>query len=113
MPATSQTILGRQFNSITKRVNTAEQKRLKYRLGIAVLLATDTTTKKRLEKIHCCLNYVAGVEPFGRPFLANLTSEFVGMKEDVAIKLSPVTRIGLEIWDQILCQIRVFQLTLY
>ena len=75
---------------------------MKYRLKIAALLATATTTRKQLEKIHGCLNYVAGVEPFGRPFLASLTSEFSGVKEGEAIKLSPVTRMGLEIWEQIL-----------
>ena len=78
LPATSQVILGRLFNSMTKRINTAMDKRTKYRLRIAALLITDSTTRKELEKIHGCLSYVADVEPFGRPFLAHLTLAMTG-----------------------------------
>ena len=81
LPAQSQVILGRCFNSITKRVNTADTKRTKNRLRIASILATEITTRKEIEKIHGCLNYVADVEPFGRPFLAYLTAAMTGRSE--------------------------------
>ena len=97
LPAKVQVILGRQFNAVTRRVNTAERKRMKYRLRIAAMLTTASTTKKQLEKLHGCLNYVAGVEPFGRPFLASLTTAMTGVEEDAAIVLSPVARISLQI----------------
>ena len=102
LPAKSQVILGRLFNSVTKRVKTAEKKKLKYRLRIASLLAIEVTTRKELEKMHGCLNYVAGVEPFGRPFLAHLTMAMSDTKEKTPIRLSPVARWGLRIWDLIL-----------
>ena len=69
---------------------------MKYRLRIAALLATTTTTRKELEKIHGCLNYVAGVEPFGRPFLANLTTAMTGVEEGVPITLSQVATLTLK-----------------
>ena len=102
LPAKIQTILGRRFNSTTKRVNTDEKKRKKYRLRIAAILATDVTSKKELEVIHGCLNYVAGVEPFGRPFLAHLTMAMAGRREDEPITLSSLARSSLQIWEQIL-----------
>ena len=78
-------------------MNTAEKKRIKYRLRIAALLATTSTTRKQVEKLHGCLNLVAGVEPFGRPFLANLTTAITGIKENEPIVLSTVAKIGLQI----------------
>ena len=102
LPDKSQVILGRRFNSITKRVSTAEKKRKKYRLRILELLTTGKTTRKELERIHGCLNYAVGVEPFGRPFLANLTMEMTGVEDGELVVLSPLTRLSLKIWDQIL-----------
>ena len=102
LPAKSQVILGRVFNSDTRRVTTAAKKRTKYRLRIAAILSTSTTTRKELEKIHGCLNYVAGVEPFGRPFLANLTTAMTGIEDGDPIVLSRVAICSLKIWEQIL-----------
>ena len=97
MPARIQVILGRQFNSTNQRVNTAKKKQIKYRLRIAVLLAMGVTFRKDLEKIHGCLNYVADVEPFGRPFLAPLTKAISGIEENTPIILPYMTRLSLEI----------------
>ena len=66
------------------------------------LLTTGKTTRKELGRIHGCLNYAAGVEPFGRPFLANLTMEMTGVEDGELVVLSPLTRLSLKIWDQIL-----------
>ena len=102
LPATSQVILGRLFNSRTKRIRTAKNKRTKYRLRIASLLITDSTTRNEIEKIHGCLSYVADVEPFGRPFLAHLTLAMAGKKDHEPIILTPLARMSLKIWDLIL-----------
>ena len=102
LPIKEQVILGRRFNSITKRVCTSEKKRRRYRLRIAEILVMEKTTRKELERIHGCLNYAAGVEPFGRPFLANLTMAMTGVAEGDLIALSQLTRLSLEIWEQIL-----------
>ena len=95
-------ILGRRFNSVTRRVNTADRKITKYRLKIASMLAIDFTTRQELEKIHGCLSYVADVEPFGRPFLAHLTMLMAGKGKKDPIAISPLVRQSLHIWDVIL-----------
>ena len=102
LPAKEQIILGRHFDSVSRRVNTALKKRKKYRLRIAALLATEYTSKKELEKIHGCLNDVAGVEPFGRPFLAPITMAMTSVEDDEPISLSEGVRICLRIWEHIL-----------
>ena len=61
------------------------------------MLNTEFTTRKDLEKIHGCLNYVAGVEPFGRPFLAHLTMAMAGKVGGDQIAISPLVRQFLEI----------------
>ena len=102
LPARAQVILGRLFNSVTRRVNTEDKKRTKYRARIASMLNNEFTTRKDLEKIHGCLNYVAGVEPFGRPFLAHLTMAMAGKAGGDRIAISRLVRQCLEIWDAIL-----------
>ena len=101
LPARSQVILGRLFNSTSNRVTTAN-KRKKYRLRNASMLSTDVTTRIEVEKIHGCLNYVAEVEPFGRPCLAHLTIAMTGKDENDQIALSPLIRQSLKIWEWIL-----------
>ena len=104
LPARSQVILGRRYDSCLKRVFTSEKKVMKYRLRIAAALAMELVSRKSLEKLHGCLNYVAVVEPFGRPFLAHLTMAISGEGLDEMIILSKLARLGLRIWDQILKQ---------
>ena len=50
LPAKRQVILGRQYDSMTARVNTAENKIRKYRLRIAAVLALQWISIKELEK---------------------------------------------------------------
>ena len=93
LSAKSKVILGRQYKPITKQVNTAERKRIKRPFRITALLTTVSTTRKQVEKLHRCLNYVAGVGPFGRPFFANLTTAITGEKEEATV-LTLVARKG-------------------
>ena len=102
LPAPKQVILGRLFNSVTRRVNTADKKGTKYRKRITDMLNGEFTTRKELEKIHGCLNYVADVEPFGRPFLAHLTMAMAGRDDIEKITISPLLRQSLQIWELIL-----------
>ena len=53
-------------------------------------------------KVHENLNYAAGVTPFGRPFLAPLTSATVGKEPTDAVPVTPIIKIGLRIWERIL-----------
>ena len=82
LPAQVQVILGKCFNSVSGRINTAATKVVKYRLRIAAALATSSTTRNAVEKLHGCLNYVAEVEPFGRPFLADLMTAISDSEDD-------------------------------
>ena len=66
------------------------------------MLTEDTTTRKKLEKLHGCLNYVSCVEPFGKPFLSHLTTAFAGSNIDDSIPSSPLLKLCLRIWTYIL-----------
>ena len=113
LPATRQVILGRSYDSTTKRVNTALKKVRKYRLRIASALAVNVVSTKEIEKLHGCLNYVADIEPFGRPFLAHLTMALSEAGEEDTVTLSKLTKLGLKIWDRILCRNKEAHLILY
>ena len=69
----------------------------KYRFRIAAVLAVDVISIKSLEKLHGCLNYVAEVEPFGRTFLAHLTTAISGVGDKEVTKLSELAKIRLKI----------------
>ena len=97
LPAERQVILGRQYDSTTARVNSAEKKIRKYRLRIAAVLAVERVSTLELEKLHGCLNYVAEVEPFNRPFLAHMTMAISSAMEDMMVSLSPLSKLGLKI----------------
>ena len=97
LPARCQIILGRKYDSRLARICTAEKKVFKYRLRIAAVLAVDVISIKSLEKLHGCLNYVAEVEPFGRPFLAHLTTAISDAGDKEVTKLSELAKIGLKI----------------
>ena len=97
LPARVQVILGKCFDSVIGRISTAAVKVVKYRLRIAAMLATRLTTRNAVEKLHGCLNYVAEVEPFGRPFLADLMTVISGTSDGEPVRLSAVARMGLQI----------------
>ena len=101
-PAKTQIILGRLCNSSTGRITTAEQKRQKYLRRLREMSSEHTTTKKMLEKLHGNLNYVAGIEPYGRPFLAHLTNAISGSRYDEEVILPFVARRALLVWERIL-----------
>ena len=69
---------------------------------LRAMLQEDSTTRKNLEKLHGQLNYVADIEPFGRPFLAHLTNAMVDRTTKDEIRLSNMTKESLKIWEQIL-----------
>ena len=97
LPAQKQVILGRVYNSISKRVTTDQKKIQKYRLRIAEILALEFTTRTDVEKLHGCLNYVADVEPFGRPFLAHLTMAISSTEEGERVERSSLAKVGLRL----------------
>ena len=102
MPSTVQVILGRQYNSTSKRINTDTKKVKKYRLRIASSLAVEGNSRKDIERLHGSLNYVAAIEPFGRPFLSHLITALSEAGEENMVHLSELARQGLKIWDLIL-----------
>ena len=59
LPAKRQVILGCLYDSMTRKVRTAEKKRKKYIKRITDLLKTSTTTVTILQKLHGNLNYAA------------------------------------------------------
>ena len=59
-------------------------------------------TKDEIESLHGSLNYVAEVEPFGRPFLAALSKASTRRNRKEMIPIPDEVRHGLFIWNRIL-----------
>ena len=97
LPAKEQVILGRKFNSTTRRITTDITKREKYLGRVKSMILESTTTRKKLEKLHGFVNYVADIEPFGRPFLAHLTNAMTGVKPKEEIILYALAKLGLKV----------------
>ena len=102
LQAKIQIILGRKFNSSTRRITTSQKKKEKYLKRVQLMIREDTTTRKLLEKLHGNLNYVADIEPFGRPFLSQLTNAMSGASPKQEIVLPRQTKLGLKVWYRIL-----------
>ena len=102
LPARQQVILGCLWDSVERRVRTAEKKRKKYRRKIASFLSKSTTTTEDILKLHGSLNYAAQVAPFGRPFLAPLTNLTTYKEPRDKVVIDDLTRKGLGIWEKIL-----------
>ena len=96
-PAREQIILGRHWSSITRRVKTAPEKQGKYLQRLREFITGETTTRKELERVHGYLAYVANIEPYGKPFLAHLTTAMSGKTTDDTITIPAEVRLGLEI----------------
>ena len=56
LPAKKQVILGREFDATARRIRTYEKKRLKYLDRVRAMIVEETTTRKKLEQLHGCLN---------------------------------------------------------
>ena len=104
LPAKKQVILGREFDSTTRRIRTDGKKQLKYLGRVRSMILDGTTKRKKLKQLHGCLNYVADIEPFGRPFLAHLTNAMSRAEPTEEIMLSPPAKMGLKVWYRILMQ---------
>ena len=55
LPNKIQIILGRKFNSSSRRIQTAEDKVEKYLARVRYMIIDETTNRKKLEKLHGCL----------------------------------------------------------
>ena len=96
-PAREQIILGRHWSSKSRRVKTAPEKQEKYLQRLREFMTVETTTRKELEKLHGYLAYVADVEPYGKPFLAHLTTAMSDKTTKDTITISAEVRMGLAI----------------
>ena len=102
LPARKQVILGRLYNSTTRRVRTEQKKQQKYRKKIKDVLEEKLTTVNDIQKLHGYLNYVACVFPFGRPFLAVLATAICALERSKLVRITRAIRSCFEIWDAIL-----------
>ena len=66
------------------------------------MLEEKLTTVNDIEKLHGYLNYVACVFPFGRPFLAVVTTAICGLERRKPVRITQAIRSCLETWDAIL-----------
>ena len=101
-PATYQVILGNAYDSINRRVRTADKKRKKYISRIETLLKLSWARVSQILKVHGNLNFAAEVSPFGRPFLAHLTNATLKASPKDYVYVTDMMKMGLRIWRHIL-----------
>ena len=97
LPARKQLILGRLYDSVTRKVRTGAKKQRKYREKITEVLKGEYTTVSNIQKVHGYLNYVACAFPFGRPFLAVLTNSIHGLYRNDPVQITRTMRRCLAI----------------
>ena len=73
-----------------------------YRKKIKEVIKVEYTSVTDIQKLHGYLNYAAGVEPFGRPFLAALTIAISRRQQNEEVRVTKEMRTCLRIWDNIL-----------
>ena len=96
-PSRRQTILGCLYDSVHRRVCTAEKKRLKYTSRIIETLPLTSMPLKDLEKLHGYLNFAAQVAPYGRPFLSYLTEAMKTVSDAGMVQTTELMKMGLRI----------------
>ena len=97
VPARKQVILGCMYDSISRRIKTAEKKRAKYMQRIVRVLLKGTTTTPEIQRLHGNLNYAAMVASFGRPFLATLLDLVKHRRPTTVMNIPRSTRMSLRI----------------
>ena len=102
LPARKQVILGCLYDSVARRIRTAQEKREKYILRIRNILRKKEASVSEILQLHGNLNYAAGVSPFGRPFLSTLTAAIRGRKTSEVVPLPKTMASALRIWRSIL-----------
>jgi len=95
MPARQQVILGCLYDSTTRKMRSSANKVKKYVARIDKALRGDTVTAQEIMSLHGNLVFAANVAPFGRPFLAPLSSLVAGRRKGDAIKLTALARLSL------------------
>ena len=66
------------------------------------MIKVEYTSATDIQKLHGYLNYAAGVEPFGRPFLTALTISIRGREQNEEVRVTKEMRTCLPIWNNIL-----------
>ena len=102
LPARRQIILGCLYDSIARRIKTAEKKRAKYMQRIVQVLLREKATPQEIQRLHGNLNYASVVAPFGRPFLPALLDLIKHKRPTTMVNIRRSTRLSLHIWLKIL-----------
>ena len=102
LPSRQQVILGCMFDSINRRMRSADSKVAKYVGRINEFLARGSATVADVMSLHGNLNFAANVAPFGRPFLAALSALVVRRRSTDVVILGKLARLGLRIWKKML-----------
>ena len=102
MPAKRQVILGCLYDSTARVMKSSVKKVEKYLLRINEALQANTVTAQEIMALHGNLVFAAGVAPFGRPFLASLSSLVAGKKKWEVVTLTKLARLSLRVWKRML-----------
>ena len=74
----------------------------KYLLRINEALQANTLTAQEIMALHGNVVFAAGVAPFGRPFLASLSSLVAGKKKWEVVTLTKLAQLSLRVWKRML-----------
>ena len=94
--ARKQVILDCLYDSVSRRMKSAPSKVTKYVVRIDRALSEEILTEE-LMSLHGNLSFAANVAPFGKPFLATLSSLLVGCTKKDIVKLDRLAKLGLRI----------------
>ena len=102
LPARQQVILGCLYDSTCRRVKSTTKKVNKYISRINEAFETVNIPVKKVMSLHGNLVFAAAVAPYGKPFLAALSNLVVGKSTGGTVRLTPLARMCLRIWKQLL-----------
>ena len=97
-PATAMVILGLHYCSQNKICKLDPAKVVKYSDRLRKMLRAGHATSKDLEQVTGNLEFVAWVEPFGRPLLSFISREISPSLLYRRVTLPYFTRVAMRIW---------------
>ena len=90
-------ILGCLYDSVSQKMRSAPSKVTKYVARIDKALSNEEILAEELVSLHGNLAFAANVAPFGKPFLAALSSLLIGCTKKDIVKLDRLAKLGLRI----------------
>ena len=97
LPSKQQVILGCLYDSVERKMKSSGKKISKYVARIDAALSSVTVPVKDIMSLHGNLCFAGNVAPFGKPFLAALSSLMAARQPQERVRLDDKAKMGLAI----------------